>query len=244
MQKTFRGQLESGLIAQDHSEGRYWTAIRIPFDPIEIWPVRKALRVRGTINGFPFRTSLFGSRASGLLLMVNRTMQKEAKVKPGSIANIVIEPDLEDRSAAPPPELAKLLKSDRSVKKWYEQLNYSMRKYIADAVAKPKSAEARQRQAELWVERMMLTMEGEVEPPPILQAAFRRQPLARAGWDAMTPIQRRTHLLAIFLNQSPQARAKRAKKTITEAIRIADKKSGANAQGQRPTLSQPGQRPR
>jgi uncharacterized protein YdeI (YjbR/CyaY-like superfamily) len=226
MQKTFRGQLESGLIAQDHSEGRYWTAIRIPFDPAEIWPVRKALRVRGTINGFPFRTTLFGSRAAGHLLMVNRTMQKAARVVPGSIAEVVIEPDLEDRSAAPPPELAKLLKSDRSVKKWYEHLNYSMRKYIADAVAKPKSAEARQRQAELWVERMMLAMEGEVDPPPILQLAFRRQPRARVGWEAMRPIQRRTHLLAIFLNQSPEARAKRAERTATEAIRIAARKSG------------------
>jgi len=227
MQKTFRGKLESGLIAQDHSEGRYWTAIRIPFDPAEIWPNRKAMRVRGTINGFPFRTSLFGSRTAGHLLMVNRTMQKEARVAPGSMADIVIEPDLEDRSTTPPPELAKLLKQDRSVKKWYEQLNYSMRKYIADAVAKPKSPEARQRQAELWVERMMLAMEGEVDPPPILHAAFRRQPQARIGWDAMTPIQRRTHLLAIFLNQSPQARAKRAEKTITEAIRIANKQSSA-----------------
>jgi len=168
MQKTFRGQLESGLISQDHSEGRYWTAIRIPFDPAEAWPVRQGLRVRGAINGFPFRTTLFGSRAAGHLLLVNRTMQKAARVAPGSMAEVVIEPDLEDRSAALPPELAKLLKQDRSVKKWYEQLNYSMRKYIADAIAKPKSLEARERQAELWVERMMLAMDGEDEPPPIL----------------------------------------------------------------------------
>ena len=231
MQKTFRGQLESGLISQDHSEGRYWTAIRIPFDPAEAWPVRQGLRVRGAINGFPFRTTLFGSRAAGHLLLVNRTMQKAARVAPGSMADIVIEPDLEDRSTTPPPELAKLLKQDRSVKKWYEQLNYSMRKYIADAIAKPKSLEARERQAELWVERMMLAMDGEDEPPPILQAAFRRQPQARIGWDAMTPIQRRTHLLAIFLNQSPQARAKRAEKAVSDAIRISQRKSGGEIYG-------------
>jgi uncharacterized protein YdeI (YjbR/CyaY-like superfamily) len=147
------------------------------------------------------------------------------------MAEVVIEPDLEDRSAALPPELAKLLKQDRSVKKWYEQLNYSMRKYIADAIAKPKSLEARERQAELWVERMMLAMDGEDEPPPILQAAFRRQPQARIGWDAMTPIQRRTHLLAIFLNQSPQARAKRAEKAVSDAIRISQRKSGGEIYG-------------
>ena len=62
----------------------------------------------------------------------------------------------------------------------------------------------------------------------------------------MTPIQRRSQLLAIFLNQSPQARAKRAEKTATEAIRIANKKSSAKVQkvqGQQPTLSQPGATP-
>jgi uncharacterized protein YdeI (YjbR/CyaY-like superfamily) len=229
MKMSFRGQLEGGLIAQDHNEGRYWTAVRIPFDPAEVWPMRKGMRVRGTINGFPFRTSLFGSRAGGYLLMINKTMQKEAKVVPGSMADIVIEPDLEDRSASPPTELAKLLKSDRSVKKWYEQLNYSMRKYMADAVDEAKSAEARQRRAEQWMETMMLAMEGEVEPPPILQIGFRRQPQARVGWDAMTPIQRRTQLLAIFHCKGPAARAKRAGKTVTEAIRIASRKAGTKA---------------
>lgn len=227
MKKSFRGQLESGILAQDHSEGRYWTAIRIPFDPVEVWPERRGMSVRGTINGFPFRTFLFGSRAAGHLLLVNKTMQKEAKAALGSMADIVIEPDLEDRSATPPAELAKLLKSDRSIKKWYEQLNYSMRKYIADAVDNAKSAETRQRRAEQWVETMMLAMEGEIEPPPILQIAFRRQPQARAGWNAMTPIQRRSQLLAIFQCKGPAARAKRAERTVVEAIRIAGRKSGA-----------------
>jgi len=47
----------------------------------------------------------------------------------------------------------------------------------------------------------------------------------------MTPIQRRTHLLAIFLNQSPQARAKRAEKAVSDAIRISQRKSGGEIYG-------------
>ncbi len=226
MQKKFRGRLESGLIAQDHSEGRYWTAIRVPFDPAKTWPERKAMRVRGTINGFAFRTSLFGSHANGYLLMVNRTMQKQARVAPGATADIVLEPDLEDRSATPPAELAKLLKEDRSLKKWFEKLNYSMHRYICDAVAESKSAQVRERRAEQWVERMMLTMEGELELPPILQVAFRRQPQARPGWDALTPIQRRSQLLSIFNCQSPEARAKRVERTVEDCMRAVERASG------------------
>jgi len=47
-------------------------------------------------------------------------------------------------------------------------------------------------------ERLLLTLEGEIELPPILHAAFLQQPLARRGWEAMTAAQRRNHLLGIF----------------------------------------------
>jgi hypothetical protein len=88
-------------------------------------------------------------------------------------------------------------------------------------IAEPKSAEARMRRAEQLAERMMLAMEGEREPPPILQAAFVRQPEARVGWEAMTEVQRRGHLLGIFYYQSPEAREKRAAKVVDEAVKVA-----------------------
>ena len=73
----------------------------------------------------------------------------------------------------------------------------------------------------------MLAREGERITPPILEAAFLRQPKAREGWRAMTPVQRRGHLMGIFYYQSPESRQKRAQKTVEEAMRIAGKKAGA-----------------
>lgn len=55
--QTFRGVLER----DGTSPG--WTIVRLPFDPAEMWPQRNRLRVKGTINGFAFRTSLFHARA-------------------------------------------------------------------------------------------------------------------------------------------------------------------------------------
>jgi uncharacterized protein YdeI (YjbR/CyaY-like superfamily) len=68
---------------------------------------------------------------------------------------------------------------------------------------------------------MMLAMEGEEVLPPILQVAFRREPRAQAGWNAMTPLQRRHHLLGIFYYQSPEARERRTQKVVVDALRIA-----------------------
>lgn len=213
--KKFRGVLEP-----DHT-ALNWVVVRVPFDPAAEWTVRKRLRVKGTINGFPFRTSLFVSSVGGYHLPINRQMQKGGKAAVGSVAQITLEPDLEERTAAVPAELAGLLNEDRALKKWFEHLSYSIRKDIGDTVSKPKSKEARARKAEQMAERMMLAMEGERELPPILEIAFRRRPGARAGWQSMTPIQRRGHLLGIFYYQSPDARGRRAEKAVEEALQIA-----------------------
>jgi uncharacterized protein YdeI (YjbR/CyaY-like superfamily) len=198
-----------------------WVIARVPFAPEKVWKTRHGKRVKGTINGFAFRTSLFGSAAKGYCVLVNKAMQKGARVYAGGMAEFVLEPDLEERNATVPPELAKLLKQDRALARWFEALSYSVRKYIGDAVRVPKSPQARVRRAEQMAERMMLAMEGEKVLPPILQLAFRREPRAQAGWQAMTPLQRRGHLLGIFYYQTPEARERRTQKAVAEALRIA-----------------------
>jgi uncharacterized protein YdeI (YjbR/CyaY-like superfamily) len=218
-------------------ESPVWVIARVPFNPVEIWPELNKLRIQGSIRAasstseaYSFSTSLIRSAKLGYFLLVTGKMRKAARLNTDSRAELVLEPDLDGLAATPPPELAKLLRADRAVRKWYEKLNYSMRKYIADMVAEPKSAEARVRRAEQWMERLMLTMEGEQSPPPILQVAFRRQPLARAGWDAMTANQRKMNLLSIFSCQSPEAQAKRVDRLMTDAMRVAQRTAKARAE--------------
>jgi uncharacterized protein YdeI (YjbR/CyaY-like superfamily) len=219
--KKFRGLLEP-----DNTSLK-WVIVKLPFDATKAWKTRNRLRVKGTINGFAFRTSLFGSAQGGYFLPVNKQMQRGAGATIGSMAEIVLEPDLEEREVSVPPELAKLLRQHSKLRKWYEQLSPSARNDIARTINDPKSPEARLRRAEQIVERMMLAMEGERELPPLLQMEFTRHPQARAGWEAMTPVQRRGHLLGIFYYQSPEAREKRARKAVEEAIKAAKAKSGA-----------------
>jgi uncharacterized protein YdeI (YjbR/CyaY-like superfamily) len=202
-----------------------WVIAQVPFSPAKVWKTRQGMRVKGTINGFAFRSSLFGSAEKGYVVLVNKTMQKGARAYAGEMAEFTLEPDLEERSATVPPELAKLLKQERAIGRWFAALSYSIRKFICDTVSQPKSAEARQRRAEQMAERMMLAMEGEQTLPPILQVAFRRAPRAQAGWEAMTPVQRRAHLLGIFYYQSPEARERRAQKAVEEALRVAEARS-------------------
>ena len=204
-----------------------WVIARVPFDAAKVWPVRKRLRVRGEIEGFAFRTSLFPDpRGSGQVLLVNKKMQAGAGARVGDRARIWLEPDLEERPAAIPAELENLLKSDRRLLKWFGALSESMRREIGKWVDGAKAPEARRKRAEKMAERLMLAMEGEDEPPPVLRAAFLRQPLARQGWDALTPAQRRGHLLGIFYYETVEARERRAAKAVEDALRAARKRAG------------------
>jgi uncharacterized protein YdeI (YjbR/CyaY-like superfamily) len=124
-----------------------------------------------------------------------------------------------------PPELTRALKGDRRLPKWFAGLSGTCRKEVGDWVTQPKSAASREKRAEQMAARLLLALEGETETPPILQAAFQRQPLARKGWEAMTPLQRRRQLLFVFYCETVEARERRAARAVEEALRVARKRN-------------------
>ena len=221
-------------VLQPLQGGLGWVIARIPFDIGKAWPVRKGLRVRGRIlpmketrEGFAFRSSLFAfADHQGHFLLVNKKMQSAAKARVGSSVRIELEPDLEERVALVPPELVTALKGDRRLRKWFDELSPSMRRDIGRWVNEPKSAATREVRAERIAERLLLALEGETEVPPILHAALLRQPQARMGWEAMTPVQRSNHLMGIYYYQTVEARETRAAKAVEAALRVAKSGSG------------------
>ena len=209
--------------------GLGWVVARIPFDVAKAWPVRRGNRIRGQIAGFKFRSSLMGfAGGGGHFLLVNKKMQAAAKAGVGSKVRIQLEPDLEERAAAMPAELAQALKEDRRLRKWFDGLTNYTRRAICAQVSEAKSGDARERKAARMAEWLLLTLEGELDPPPILKAAFMRQPLARAGWEAMSPVRRRNHLLGIFHLQTTEARERRAARAVEDALSVARKSRGAD----------------
>jgi uncharacterized protein YdeI (YjbR/CyaY-like superfamily) len=202
-----------------------WVIVRIPLDVPKVWGTRGMLKVRGEINGFAFRTSLFPTGKGYHYLLVNKRMQAGAAAPPGTVAQFRIEPDTEKRVAIVPAELQRIINEERSLRRWFGQLNYSTRKWITDLVVQVKSAEARVRRAEQVAEQLMATMEAERELPPILKLAFAREPRALAGWQRMSPTRRRGNLLAIFYYRTPEARDRRIAKIIEETLALAERKT-------------------
>ena len=99
-------------------QGLGWVIAHVPFEPGSVWAKMIRLRVRGEVNGFAFRTSLFPDSRGGYFLLINRAMQEGGGVGLGKAADFRLEPDLEAREAELPDELAVLLDDEPGLRQW------------------------------------------------------------------------------------------------------------------------------
>jgi uncharacterized protein YdeI (YjbR/CyaY-like superfamily) len=210
--KTFTAPLER---TQD---GLGWVIARIPFDAAKIWGKRGQLRVKGEINGFPLNSTLFPNGKGGHFLLVNKKMQKGGKTTAGLVARFRMQPDDAPREVKTPKELLRELGQSKRLLKYYESFNHSTRNWISKWTAEPKSEAARVRRSQQIAERLMETMEAERELPPLIELAFRNNPMARAAWEQASPRLRRGHLLGIFYYRTPESRARRLAKCMEDLL--------------------------
>jgi len=119
-------------------------ALRPPFDVVKVFGTRARVPVRGTINGFPFRSSL--SPMGGCHLMpVNKRLREGARVDTGDTVSVVMERDEEERIVEVPPALRKeLAKSKTALANW-GKLCYTHQKEIAVSITGAKQEETRAR---------------------------------------------------------------------------------------------------
>ena len=218
--RSFRAVLQR----DDRSLG--WTVAQVPFDPAAVWPRMIRLRVCGEIEGpqgtVSFRSSLFPnstatSGRAGFYVLVNKAMLGGTGLIAGAEGHFRLEPDLEERPAELPEELDALLDKAEGLRAWYGSMSEYIRREIGKWINGVQGDEARLRRAEQMAERLLSTMEAEVELPPALERAFRARPKARAGWERMTAAQRRGELFAVFAYWTPESRERRIAKLCEAA---------------------------
>lgn len=203
-----------------------WVIARLPFDPKTAWPEWNNRRVRGTLNGAEFQTSLLSTKGKGHWFVVYKKLLKAAGAKAGDTVEVRIEPDLEGHIYAEPKELTRVLRRDKDLRRAFDALPSSVRRWFAMFVDQAKAAVTRSQRAERIAETVMQVLEGEEIPPPILRAAFQRQPMAAQGWNASTRAQRRNYLLGIFMPQSIAARERRTAYVLEKCLETARRKGG------------------
>ena len=126
-------------------------AITPPVNVPEFFGTRARVPVRGTINGYPFRSSL--SPCGGRHMMpVNKLLCQGAGVRPGDLVDVVMERDEEERTVEAPPLLNKELAQNRVAQANWQKLSFTHKKEMALAIVGAKRDETRARRLEKIVE--------------------------------------------------------------------------------------------
>jgi hypothetical protein len=131
-----------------------WCHMQIPFDVEKLWGSKARVSVRGKMNGFVFRSSIFPDGQGGHTMMVNKAMQAGAKAGLGDAVNMELEPDTAPRVVAVPPDLKKALAKDKAAVTFFDGLTPSAKQMYVDWITGAKQAETRARRIAQTVEML------------------------------------------------------------------------------------------
>src|SRR5579863_6727297 len=108
-------------------------AIAPPVDVVEYFGTRARVPIRGTINGFAFRSSLMPC-GNVRMMPINQTLRRGAGVKPGDLVDVAMERDDEARTVEAPPELKKELAKSKKSQEWWDGLSFTHKKEMANSI--------------------------------------------------------------------------------------------------------------
>lgn len=124
--------------------GKSTAALKPPFDVVEVFQTKGRVPVKGTINGFPFRSSLM-NMGDGHMMAVNAQMRAGARCKAGDRVSVVMELDEGERKVELPDSLKKIIESDPKAREAWGKLSFTHQKEWVRAIDDAKKPETREK---------------------------------------------------------------------------------------------------
>ena len=124
--------------------GKTATGVEVPAKVVDGLGSTKRPLVRGTINGYTYRSAI-APMGGTFMLGISEEVRNHAHVAAGETVEVDVELDTQPRDVEVPPELAKALAKDPKAKKYFESLSYSGKYRLVAPIANGKTAETRER---------------------------------------------------------------------------------------------------
>ena len=125
-------------------EAGFVSAITPPVDVPKYYRTRGRVPVRGTINGFAYRSSLMPMGGCHMM-PVNKALCMGAGAKPGDVVDVVMERDADERTVEAPPELQRELAKSKKAQERWDTLAFTHKKEMANSIRGAKQEETRKR---------------------------------------------------------------------------------------------------
>jgi hypothetical protein len=132
--------------------GGAWSRINVPVEATAAWGARARQAVRGTLNGFAYRSSIFPNGDGTFHMMFSKAMQAGAKAGPGDPVRVVMERDDAPREVETPPDLVDALDADEAAAAAWSRFSVSTRQEYVDWLLAAKAEATRTRRLEKAIE--------------------------------------------------------------------------------------------
>lgn len=120
-----------------------WTYVDVPFDVQEAFGSKGQVRVRGTVNGAPYRGTLMPHGNGAHYLVVNRQLREAAGVIDGGTVTVTVQIDDAPREVETPADFLALLDEHPTARETFLGMSYSHRKEYVAWIEGAKKADTR-----------------------------------------------------------------------------------------------------
>ena len=132
----FRATIELG--------GKTATGVQVPGDVVTGLGGGGRPKVRATINGYTYRSSV-ASMGGRYMLGISAEVRERAGVAAGDTVDVDLELDTEAREVTVPEDLARAFRGDAAARRVFEGLSYSRQQRHVLSIEGAKTPETRQR---------------------------------------------------------------------------------------------------
>lgn len=141
---------EATLIKDDDSGG---ASVKVPFDVQAAFGKKGRVPVRCTIDGYPYRGSIFPYGGIYYLGVVKKIRDAIGKTY-GDTVEVAMEVDEEPRVVELPEDLMRAMAASEKAKTAFEKLSYSHKREYVRWISEAKKDETRQRRIAKTIEKL------------------------------------------------------------------------------------------
>jgi hypothetical protein len=120
-----------------------WTYLSIPDEISSRFGSKGQVRVRGTIDGCPFRSTSLPMGDGLHYLVVGKDIRNQIKKAEGDSVKVTLELDPEDRQVVIPEDLYQAMETQPKAREGFETLTYSQQKIYVDWILSARREETR-----------------------------------------------------------------------------------------------------
>jgi len=145
-----RQEFEVTLLKPPDIDGAYFI---VPFNVPEVYGTKAQVKVRGTIDGYPYRGSI-ANMGEGHCMVVKKEIRQVIDKSAGDTVKVVMDIDTEPRIVEVPEDFQQVLNNNPKAKEIFDTFSYSHKKEYVEWIEGAKKQETRENRIKKAIEQI------------------------------------------------------------------------------------------